>query len=115
MKLKIKDKIINTKVMVSQKDIQTGMMGKNFNDKFNGMLFIMDGDEHCFWMKNCIIPLDIIFIKNNTITKIHHNCSPCESDECPNYCGSGDMVLELPGNYCKENDVTEGDKIIYSR
>ena len=51
-------------------DIQKGMMNNNFNSSFSGMLFLMDDKEHCFWMKNCIIPLDIIFIKNKVITKL---------------------------------------------
>lgn len=115
MKLKIKNNVINTKVMVSPKDIQTGMMGKTFNDSFNGMLFIMEGDEHCFWMRNCVVSLDIIFIKNNIIQKIYHDCPPCNEDECPNYCGSGNIVLELPSGYCEENDIVEGDMVTHLR
>ena len=84
------------------------MMGKRFED-FNGMLFLMGDGKHCFWMKNCIINLDIIFIDNNKITKIHHDCKPCKTEDCDNYCGIGDMILEIPGGYCKELDIKEGD------
>jgi uncharacterized membrane protein (UPF0127 family) len=42
---------------------QIGMMGKRFSHIKQGMLFLMGGEEQCFWMKNCIIPLDIIIIK----------------------------------------------------
>jgi len=101
------------KVAISQKETQKGMMGKKFDGNFNGMLFVMDGDEYCFWMNNCIINLDIIFIQDGMITKIHHNCPPCKNDECRNYCGEGDMVLEVKGGTCKENGIFEGDELVY--
>jgi uncharacterized membrane protein (UPF0127 family) len=109
------DLIINTnlydvKCVITPKDIQNGMMGKDF-DGFDGMLFLMDDESHNFWMKNCLVPLDIIFIKDGIISKIHHNCSPCKTPECEHYEGSGDMVLELPGNECKKYNIKEGDKV----
>lgn len=111
MKISIKNHNFNVRVMVTPKDIQTGMMDKRFTPEFNGMLFVMDESEHCFWMKNCIIPLDIVFIKNNVIQKIHHNCHPCIEKDCNNYCGYGNLVLELPGNDCKIKNIKESDKI----
>ena len=98
---------------MSSKDTSQGMMNKKFNNTFNGMLFIMSEGQHCFWMKNCIIPLDIIFIDNDVITKIHHNCHPCKSKDCRNYCGDGDMILELQGGTCKNLNINVGDDIIY--
>lgn len=111
MDLKINDNIYNVKCVVTSKDIQNGMMRKKF-DGFDGMLFIMDDLQHNFWMKNCIIPLDILFIENGVISKIHHNCSPCNTQECEHYEGVGDMVLELPGNECKKYNINEGDKVL---
>lgn len=101
------------KVMISPRDTQKGMMGRKFDSTFNGMLFLMDGNEQCFWMKNCIIPLDIIMIDGNTITKIHHSCPPCTTDECGNYCGEGDVVLELPSGTCKKLGFQIGDEVIF--
>ena len=113
MKISIKNYEFDVEVMVSPKDIQKGMMGRVFTPHFNGMLFIMNESEHCFWMKNCVIPLDIIFIKNDVIQKIHHNCQPCIKKDCNNYCGYGELVLELPGNDCKIKNINEGDKITF--
>ena len=101
------------KTMVTQKDTQRGMMGKDFDSTFNGMLFLMDEGQHCFWMKNCIIPLDIIFIGNGVITDIHHNCPPCESEDCPNYCGTGETILELRGGTCNRLGISEGDEVLF--
>jgi len=111
MIIKINNHRFKVKVVSKDKDIQNGMMWKSFDKGYNGMLFKMNLGEHCFWMKNCIIPLDILFIDDNHIESISHNCPPCKSDDCPSYKGYGSMVLELPGGYCKKNGITIGDKI----
>jgi uncharacterized membrane protein (UPF0127 family) len=111
MTVNINNHKFNVKSVFTLKDTQNGMMGKKFNKDFNGMLFLMDDTEHCFWMKNCIINLDIIFINGNEITKIYHNCPPCNSDDCENYCASGDIILEVAGGTCKRKNIFEGDYV----
>lgn len=111
MELIINKNKFKIKTVISSKDTSRGMMNKQFDDTFNGMLFIMSEGEHCFWMKNCIISLDIIFIDNDTITEIHSNCPPCKTKDCENYCGEGDMILELQGGTCKTLGIKIGDKI----
>ena len=113
MELIINNNLFNVNCVITQKDIKNGMMNKRFDDTFDGMLFIMKDGEKSFWMKNCIIPLDIIIIKDNVIQKIHHNCPPCESDDCPRYTGNGDLVLEIEGGSCEEYDIKEGDRIYF--
>jgi uncharacterized membrane protein (UPF0127 family) len=112
MEVIVNNNLFNVKVMMTRKDIESGMMGKKFNREFNGMLFIMEDKKHSFWMKNCIIPLDIIFIKNNKITKIHRDCQPCKSEDCDRYEGNGDMVLEIRGGECDKYDIVVGDTIL---
>jgi uncharacterized membrane protein (UPF0127 family) len=109
MELVINNNLFKVKPIISKKDIANGMMGKSFNNNFNGMLFLMGNGNHTFWMKNCNINLDIIFIQNNIITKIHHNCPPCDSDDCERYTGYGDLVLEIDGGLCKEYDIRVDD------
>jgi uncharacterized membrane protein (UPF0127 family) len=89
------------------------MMGKKFDNNFDGMLFMMpEKKTQTFWMYNCIIPLDIIMIDGNVITKINHNCLPCGNEEdCEMFEGFGNTVLELNGGTCKELNIKEGDKI----
>jgi len=114
MKVKIGNNIFHVKVRHDNKGRAEGMMGKDFTDKYNGMLFIMDDDSNCFWMKQCVIPLDIIFIDGLTITKIHHDCPPCKSkkdEECSNYCGHGRLILEIRGGSARELNIKKGDQI----
>lgn len=113
MKIKINNKNFNVIIQTSVEGRTEGMMGKRF-DNFDGMLFIMDkNEEQSFWMKNCIVPMDIIFIINETITKIHENCPPCKSMNCPTYSGKGNIVLELPAGSCSKYNIEVGNKVAY--
>ena len=108
MYVTINKEIFKVKVCKTKSETQRGMMGREFIG-FDGMLFFMGKGEHSFWMMNCIIPLDIIFIdENHEITKIHHNCEPCEYELCQNYEGSGTYVLEIEGGSCEELGIREG-------
>jgi len=113
MIININDNSFKVKIAKTPEQTQRGMMGKDFDDTFNGMLFLMDEGEHCFWMKNCIIPLDIIFIEDGIITSIHHNCRPCLTDDCKNYCGIGDTILEVRGKTCRKLGIKEGDEVLF--
>ena len=113
MIININNRKFKVKVVFSKKDTSKGMMNKLFDTTFNGMLFLMEPGDHAFWMKNCLVNLDIIFIKNNKITKIHRNCPPCQTEDCPNYFGDGDMVLELKGGSCDKFGIKEGDSILF--
>jgi len=111
MEIKINDNLFNVIPLITSKDIEKGMMNKKFDSSFDGMLFMIKDGNYNFWMKNCIIPLDIIFIKKNKIAKIHHNCKPCRTNDCKFYDGYGDMVLELSGGSCLKYQIKDGDSI----
>ena len=107
--------IFKTKVLKTQKEIILGMMGRKFTGEFNALLFVMNKPESSFWMKNCIVPLDVIFIHNGKITKIHHNCPPCKTEECKHYPGEGDLIIEMPGGTCKALNIKRGAKVEFSK
>lgn len=109
MNVKINNHQFFVKVAKHPKDIKVGMMFKTFNYPHNAMVFMMGSGKHCFWMKNCIIPLDIVFIKNGKISKIYDNCKPCIGLDCKSYCGEGDIVVELEGGTCMNKNIIEGD------
>ena len=111
MLVTINDVQFKVKLLNTQEETRKGMMGKDFDKSFNGMLFDMGKGEHCFWMKNCIIPLDIIFIKDDKISKIHHKCPPCKTEDCKSYCGKGEYVLEVKGGTCKKLGIKVGDLV----
>jgi uncharacterized membrane protein (UPF0127 family) len=106
----INGQLVPLEIMVTPEDHMTGMMGRNSLD--GGMLFPYgEAGQRSFYMKNCLIPLDIIFITKGEITNIHHNCPPCLEEQCQQYTGIADNVLELEGGYCEENSINVGDYI----
>jgi uncharacterized membrane protein (UPF0127 family) len=113
MKVKINENIFKVKTLIDENSQSLGMQNKSFDNTFDGLLFLMGGKEQCFWMKDCVIPLDIIMIKNNVIVNIHHDCPPCKGNDCPSYCGKGNIVLELKGGTCEEVGIEPGDSVEY--
>lgn len=80
-----------------------------------GMLFVYDNEaQRSFWMKNTLIPLDMIFIdKNNKITTIHY-ALPCKADPCKIYASpNAKYVLEVNGNFTVKNNIKVGDKVSF--
>jgi len=116
MKLIIGSNIFKVKLRSNPISIMNGMMNKTFDDSFNGMFFMMpEKTNQKFWMYNCIIPLDIIFIDGKMISKIYHSCPMCNDKEnCQSYSGFGDKVLEVFGGTCRELGIEEGDSISLS-
>ncbi len=104
--LKIKAEVVDT-----DEERATGLMFRETLGSNEGMLFVFpDAAMQNFWMKNTLIPLDMIFVAEEmTIVKIHH-AVPCHADPCPLY-NSGQpikYVLEVNGNLTTAYGIQEG-------
>lgn len=113
MNLSIDEYKIPLEVMDTPDKREIGMMGRT--ELNGGMVFVFpDTQERGFWMKNCLIPLDIIFLIDNEITKIYRNVPPC-SDEyvCDSHIGIGNLVLELNGGELPQQ-IKIGDKLKFT-
>jgi uncharacterized membrane protein (UPF0127 family) len=110
MNVILDNKELPLEIMSTPNAISTGMMGRS--DMDGGMLFVFpEIGERSFWMKDCLIPLDIVFIINNNISKVHYNCPPCNKDKCKSYRGIANKVLEIPsGRY----NINEGDVLEFT-
>jgi uncharacterized protein len=96
----------------------TGMMYREFIPDDFGMLFIHETESYrSFWMKNCRVHLDIIYLdKNKQIINIHFNVPPCKQEPCKTYKSErpARYVLELRGNRAKELNLKPGDTTFFT-
>ncbi len=95
-----------------------GLMYRDPLPDHRGMLFPMGRPRPVnFWMKNVPVPLDMVFIYDNTVRAILADVPPCENNPCPTY-GPGsqlvDHVIELRGGHAAELGLTEGDAVVIS-
>ena len=75
-----------------------------------GMLFDFGNESmQAFWMKNTLIPLDMLFIKaNGTVARIASNAKPLSEDSIPSY-EPVRAVLEIPGGRAAQLGLKAGD------
>ena len=68
----------HVEVAKTNEEQEEGLMNRLELKKNGGMLFLFNNEKKAsFWMKNTLIPLDIIFInKNGSINKIYKNTIP---------------------------------------
>lgn len=87
-----------------------GLMNRESMPKFSGMLFVYDTPgAPAFWMKNTLIPLDMLFITpRGRIQHIEANTVP--HDETPRRGGGGVLaVLEINGGLSEQLGIKPGD------
>ena len=80
-----------------------------------GMLFIFpNSDFHSFWMKNCLVSLDIIWLSEElTIVHLEQQVPACRKDPCPGYpsMSKARYVLEIASGGAKKHGLQVGEKI----
>jgi hypothetical protein len=79
---------------------------------YQGMLFdFFQEMPVSFWMKNTLIPLDILFIAGDgTIKNIHANAVPLSTDPIPSNFPAR-AVLEINGGSAALLGIKPGDKV----
>lgn len=103
----------------SQQEQTIGLMYRRSMSIDRGMLFnFPQAVPAKFWMKNTLIPLDIIFLRQGKIENIQIKVPPCKSDPCPSYGPESnvliDQVLELNAGQAKILGLKMGDKLQFS-
>ncbi|MCR9134752.1 MAG: DUF192 domain-containing protein [Alphaproteobacteria bacterium] len=91
-----------------------GLMHREHMDENAGMLFRFDSTRPVsMWMKNTLIPLDMIFIRaDGTVARIHRNAVPLSEK----VISSGEpvlYVLELNGGIADKIGVDPEDRVIH--
>ena len=89
-----------------------GLMHRESLPASRGMLFLYEGPHHAsFWMRNTLIPLDMIFVDPaGRVTRVHENAVPL--DETPIDGGPGVLaVLEINGGLAGRLGIDEGSEL----
>lgn len=96
----------------------TGMMYREHLPEDEGLLFIFpDMALRSFWMYQCTIALDMIWLDDNRrIVEISPFTPPCPSmdaRQCPNFGGSVQSlyVLEVPAGQAAKHALKVGDEL----
>ena len=108
------DHHVKVEVVTKAADQAQGLMYRRSLEKDSGMLFIFGKEEpQSFWMKNTLIPLDMIFISRDLVIVDITTMQPCITDPCPDYTSRqpAQYVLEANADYCRSRNIIIGDKI----
>lgn len=89
---------------------QQGLMFVESMGTMEGMLFVYEQPRRAtFWMRNTLIPLDMIFAgPDGTVLKVHENAQPMQEDTID----GGDGVvftLEINGGMAGRLGISAGD------
>lgn len=103
---------INIQVANSEYDRELGLMFRKNMDENQGMLFIFpDVQARSFWMRNTLIPLDMIFVDSTkTVLNIAKNTTPLSDVSYPS-AGPAEYVIEVNGGFCDRHNLTAGAKV----
>ena len=99
-------------VAMTPEEQAMGLMYRNALGPGHGMIFPFDPPRQAsFWMRNTLIPLDMIFIRaDGTIANIAANTVPLS--EAPVVSdGVVSAVLEIAGGRSAELGIQAGDKV----
>ena len=106
--------VFNVEIAATESERNKGLMNRTSLAEDSGMLFVWeDVEQRDFWMKNTLIPLDMVFLaEDGTIHHIHHMAKPLDltriSSERPSKA-----VLEVNGGLTDLLGIAEGDKVIH--
>ena len=108
---------INCIYLEVARSLQEQKKGLMFRPRLNddhGMLFILDNQRKIsIWMRNTLIPLDLIFISNSKIVNLYKNVPPCPFSECKEYQSitSVDSIIELNAGTIDKHNISLGQVI----
>lgn len=91
---------------------QLGLMNRNKMEANQGMLFIFPQQESLsFWMRNTLIPLDMIFVNDQKKIVTIDKDTKTLSDQSYSSSEPAKYVVEVSAGYTDKHNIKVGDKI----
>jgi len=110
---------VDLELAVTPQEVTDGLMYRPSLPEKRGMLFIFDVDRYpAFWMKNTLIPLDLVFLDSTGIVvDVVADVPPCAADPCPTYSPTNPAraVLEIGAGVAAAHGVGTGVVITFER
>ena len=108
---------VDVVVEIADEDLERrkGLMFRESLLENEGMIFVYDKSQKLtFWMKNTLIPLDMIWIDENSVVQHIEYAVPCETEICDIYGWDGfsKYLLEVNGGFTEKYDINVGDKVL---
>lgn len=110
--------VIEAELAVTPEEQSRGLMFREYLPADKGMLFVASvPQQRGFWMYQCLIPLDMIWLDgNHEIVEIEADVPPCKeivARRCPTYGGAVDSVyvLELAAGQAAAHGLKLSDRI----
>lgn len=103
--------VITAEVAATSQARTIGLMMRERLAPNHGMVFVFeDKSQHCFWMRNTLIPLSIAFVEDDgTIVSIADMAPKSEASTCPPRAVR--YALEMQQGWFAKRGVTAGSKI----
>ena len=109
--IQVGNQIFHVWIASTSKEQTMGLMFVKHLPKHNGMLFVWNHYVvEPFWMKNTLIPLTVLFIKNGKVIK-QINMKPCHAIVCPLYNPNTEYNMALEVNQTSQNYMGQMVKI----
>lgn len=109
-----KNALVSLEVAVTDEEKNKGLMNRPSLDKNHGMVFIFrPARKVTFWMKDTLIPLDMIFIRNGKIVKIVKNAIPNQTEVLYPSDFETTEVVEVNGGYADSHMISVGNKVTF--
>lgn len=110
------DHVFTVEVVDTPESRAKGLMNVSKLADDAGMLFdFKEVRPVAFWMRNTLIPLDMLFIEaDGTILNIHANAIPQDETSIPS-AGPVQYVLEIPGGRAATLGIEAGDMVEHER
>jgi uncharacterized membrane protein (UPF0127 family) len=114
LKTETGDHNFNIELATTDQERALGLMFRRSLPENGGMLFLYDRPQPAdMWMKNTLIPLDMVFISaDGTVHRIESNAEPFSMAVIPSE-GAVAGVLELNAGEADKIGLKRGDKVIY--
>ena len=103
---------IRVEVARTQPEHAEGLMFREHMDSDAGMLFVYEDESiRAFWMKNTLIPLDMIFISaDHQVVGIVENAEP-QTETVRQVDRPAQFVLEVNGGFAAAQGIAEGTPV----